>query len=379
VKLNTIPGIDRPIKNGEEIKFHTGTSEETGKIFLLEEGNLGARQTGIATVALRNPVAAAALDRFIIRRPSPAFTCAGGEILSVSHTSRRPKKKKAARHLQVYQDFFRNVDLTSREGLARRIEYYLCTEKKTGASANEISIGTLIPREGVDECLAGMSAKIMTLNTGGKAQGDFVVHVDAYRECLEDVEKRIQHAKTEDKALSLTVSELRKNFHWPPALWNKILDDLNRGDLVTVDRNKLILKGAASQFNEADQRIVDRILEIYEETGFQSPRPTELPDRIQAPQSKVDKLLEHLCNELKLVRLSRNVILNYRHFKQAQDVVVNTIREKGVINSADFKYMIDSTRKYALAILDFLDLRRVTVNLPNHDRKLAQDYEKNLL
>jgi selenocysteine-specific elongation factor len=203
--------------------------------------------------------------------------------------------------------------------------------------------------------------------------------MDAYKECLGDVEKRIQWAQTEKKALSLTVAELRKDFDWPQNLWNQILDDLNKGSLVTVDRNKLILKGAESQFSEEDQRIVDSILAIYEETGFQSPRPSELPDRVQVPQAKVDKLLEHLCNELKLVQLSRNVILSYRHFKQAQDVLVSTIQEKGVVNSAEFKYMINSTRKYALAILDFMDLRRITVNLPNHDRKLAQDYEKNLL
>jgi len=65
-------------------------------------------------------------------------------------------------------------------------------------------------------------------------------------------------------------------------------------------------------------------------------------------------------------------------FKKAQDLVVETIQQKGMLNSADFKYNINSTRKYALAILDYLDSRRVTVRIGN-DRKLTPDYRRNLI
>ena len=54
------------------------------------------------------------------------------------------------------------------------------------------------------------------------------------------------------------------------------------------------------------------------------------------------------------------------------------IADKGVLDSADFKLVIDSSRKYALAILDYLDARRITVRIDNN-RKLAPNYEKNLL
>ena len=49
-----------------------------------------------------------------------------------------------------------------------------------------------------------------------------------------------------------------------------------------------------------------------------------------------------------------------------------------MLNSADFKYAIDSSRKYALAVLDWLDARHVTLRIGN-DRKLAPDYQKRLL
>jgi len=78
------------------------------------------------------------------------------------------------------------------------------------------------------------------------------------------------------------------------------------------------------------------------------------------------------------VRLSKNVVISRQHFKEAQEMVVSTILQDGVLNSADFKSRIGSTRKYALALLDYLDERGITVRHDN-DRRLAPDYRRKLL
>jgi selenocysteine-specific elongation factor len=381
IRLKTIANMDKPIKNAQEIKFHTGTSEENGRIFLLEAPVLGRNQEGLATVVLQNEVAAAVLDKFILRQISPSTTVAGGEILAVSHSSRRPKKKKMATKLRAYQFFFDGVDLASPEGARKKIEYFLSAERKSGGSVAEISKGTLLPRQTVLDSVAGLveDERLMALGAQPGQEGDFYVHAQSYRECMLEVEDWITDTVNKQDALSVKVSDLRKSRDWPPVLWQRILVDLDRGDKVSVQGNTIALKGAESKFDDEELRILEQLLEIYENTGYKSPRPDELPGMVKAPQDKVDRMLEYLCNEGKLVRLSRNVVLVYEKYKFAQDTVVKTIKENGSLNSADFKYLIESTRKYALAILDFLDGKRVTVCLPNHDRKLSQDFEKNLL
>jgi selenocysteine-specific elongation factor len=64
--------------------------------------------------------------------------------------------------------------------------------------------------------------------------------------------------------------------------------------------------------------------------------------------------------------------------RQAQGIAVAYLEEHGVLDSADFKHHIGSTRKYALAILDYLDARRITVRHGNN-RKLAEKYRERLL
>lgn len=390
LRFKTIANLDAPLKNAQEIKFHTGTSEEVGKLYLLEDPVVGPDQYSLATVVLKNPVAAAVLDKFILRRHSPATTVAGGDILAVSYTNKRPRKKKMAARLRAYKIFFEGVDPSSLEGAEKRIEYYLFAERKFGATSNEISKGTLLPKELLNECLDRLidQDKVKVLgapsggagnNQGGAARGDYFIHSESYRICRVEINDWIHEALTLKDALSVTVSDLRERFKLPPVLWQEILDDLGKSEKVSIQGNKIVLKGAESQFSDEERRIIEQVQSIYEETGFSSPRPDELSDRVKAPQDKIDRALEYLCNELKLIKLSRNVVLAYPSYKKAQDTVVQVIKEKGALNSAEFKYHIDSTRKYALAILDFLDTRRITVCLQNHDRKLTADYERNLL
>jgi len=374
VMLRTIHGLQSPLRNAEEIKFHTGTIEEPGKIYLLEDEVLNEGETGLATVVLSNPVVAVAHDRFIIRRPSPATTVAGGEVLAVSHITKKLRKKQVAEQLNTHSAFFRDVDLMSAEGLEKKIEYYLSREQKRDASVEEISKGSLLTMDVVEDCLSRLveSKKVLTLGT------NYYIHSESYRSFLNEIEFWLQKAVSEEGVLSLTLNNLRKSFNWPVRLWKRIEKDLQDKGLVKRQGNRFVLQASEKKLKKGDLQLMTRIQNIYKETGFHSPRPDELPDKLQAPKQEIDLLLEYLYNQRKLIRLSKNVVLDYDSFKKAQDTVLNIIKEKGVLDSADFKVHIGSTRKYALAILDFLDSQRVTKRLGNN-RRLAPGYQRNLL
>ena len=79
-----------------------------------------------------------------------------------------------------------------------------------------------------------------------------------------------------------------------------------------------------------------------------------------------------------LFRLSKNVYLSREWLIKAEDLVVATIEDKGVLDSGEFKHHIGSSRKYALAILDFLDTRMVTTRMGNN-RRLTRNYRNNML
>jgi len=84
LRVKVVAGIERPLRNAEEVVFHTGTSEERGKLYLLEEKTLGPGAIGLASIVLSKPVPAVAHDRYIVRRSSPARTIARGSLTWVT-------------------------------------------------------------------------------------------------------------------------------------------------------------------------------------------------------------------------------------------------------------------------------------------------------
>ena len=176
----------------------------------------------------------------------------------------------------------------------------------------------------------------------------------------------------------MTMRDLRQGLDWPPALWSRIQGDLEARKLVTRRGDQFVLETAVEKLGEEDRVLMDKVLATYGEAGFQSPRPEEVAEKLKIPPAAVERLVGLLCNREKLFRLSKNVYLSYDWLKKAQDMVVALISEKGMLDSGHFKYHLRSTRKYALAVLDFLDARRVTVRSGNI-RTLASEYRRNLL
>ncbi len=374
IQLKAIQGLQSPIRHAEQVKFHAGTIEQSGKIYLLEDGLLGEGETGLATIVLSSSVVAAPQDRFIIRRLSPLTTVAGGKILAVSRAEKRPKKKRIAEELNEYLAFFKDVDALSEEGLEKKIEWFLRAELKTSASPEEISKGTLLTKDVVNDGLSRLVVNKKVLSLGA----EHYVHTDTYNAFLSAAESRVRKAVSEEKILTLTISQLRQDFDWPVRLWKRIEEDLQRRGMVKREGNRFVLQAAVEKLDEDKRRLMTKIQKVYAETGYHSPRPDELPEMFHSSQEEVDRILDYLTSQKKLIRLSKNVVLDYDSFKKAQDAVVNTVKEKGALDSADFKQHIGSTRKYALAILDFLDSRKVTVRSGNI-RKLTPNYERNLL
>jgi len=372
VRMKTVVNLDPPLRNAEQVKLHTGTTEMPGTLFLLENKTVGPGETALGTIVTSAPVAAAAHDRFIIRRPSPTATVAGGDILIASESAIRPRRKALLDMLDARLAAFDGVEMGTADFRDRQVAYYLDAERPVGASVEEIAKGTLLSPAEVVNSLSRLGQSTIVLGADGH-----YIHGKRYADFMNKSKARLEQAKKAG-TLSIAIAEFQKGLDWPAPLWAKIKADLEAQRVVTVRGDKFILEGAVDAMADPDRRLMESIMRLYEETGFGSPRPDELPERLKAPLTKTDRLLTHLCNQGHLIRIGKNVVFSASVMKKAQDIVVQCIREKGVLDSADFKYHIDSTRKYALAILDYFDARKVTVRVGNN-RRLAVNYEKNLL
>jgi selenocysteine-specific elongation factor len=376
VSLQAVPGLAKPLTNAENVKFHTGTVELPGKVYLLEDAPPTEGRECLATVALTEPAAAAPHDRFILRRASPAVTVAGGEILALGAGDRRPRKSKILERLVELRELFRGIDPDSAEGMDRKLGACLRWDFPMGATAETLSRGALLEAGAV-------AAGLERLIRAGRALALSDLYIDAgeFERLRAETERRVDEAK-ERKLLSVGVAELRGDLDWPAALWRAVAEDLERRGLVRRRGDAYILKGAVDNMPPEDRALRDGIVETYRRTGFHSPRPEDLGNELRAaaglPPARIDAMLRLLLKEGELIRLANGVLLHYDAFKRAQDLAVAVIREKGSLDSNEFKNRLETSRKYAIAFLEFLDARGVT-RRDGNERRLTTNFEKNLL
>ncbi len=373
VQLTMVPDPGKPLKNAEEIRFHTGTEEAQGKVYLLEENVLEGGKTGIASIVLSRAVTACPGDKFLIRRPSPSLTVAGGAIFAASPSQRKPMKKRIAQKLGAQLRFFDGADFSTQAGMRKHVEYQL-KENAAGASEDTIAQAACLRKDHVSDVLRDLVREQNAVPLGSH----LFIHTDAYGACMQEVREKILKMQSETNALALTVNRLREGLSWPQALWDRVLLDLEQEGVLSRKRDKLVLDGEAEDLTGDDRELSGRIVETYETSGFQSPRPDQLPELLGAEHAAVERMLEYLCSKETLFRLSKNVILSPRWMRKAQDMVIQKIQEEGALDSAFFKKDIGSSRKYALAILDFFDARNITVRIGNN-RKLGPHYRNHLL
>ncbi|NLT74791.1 MAG: selenocysteine-specific translation elongation factor, partial [Chloroflexi bacterium] len=79
------------IQHGMEVEFFSGSASVLGRVRLLDCDELSAGHSGWAQIVLREPVALARGDRFVIRLPSPSMTLGGGGLVEV-HPVRRHRR-----------------------------------------------------------------------------------------------------------------------------------------------------------------------------------------------------------------------------------------------------------------------------------------------
>src|SRR5690606_27890945 len=81
VRVESLPDMNFTLKQRAPIKLLIGTAETMAELILYDRKEWRPGEKAFVTLRLREPVVAGRGDRFILRRPSPAATVGGGEVI----------------------------------------------------------------------------------------------------------------------------------------------------------------------------------------------------------------------------------------------------------------------------------------------------------
>ncbi|MFK7803606.1 MAG: selenocysteine-specific translation elongation factor [Anaerolineae bacterium] len=326
---------DAPLKHNQDVKLFVGASEVQARTRLLGKDEIPAGESGWVQFALKEPVAIMRGDRFILRRPSPAATIGGGQVLDPF-----PGRKHRRFRPEVVQ----------------RLQ---TLEKGT---PGDLLLQKLVGNDPVNLAKFKRSA--------GMDEGKFD---EALAELFE-TERIIQIEKqiitwTKFKNLSDDMSQIVRSFHRDHPLRLGIPLEEVRSRLrvqaavlqPVIEQSEFVADGAV--LREADHSVeftadqtskIDKLMQQFERNGINSPN-------VKDAKSAVGNDLYFALIDLgRMKQISDDVVYRMEDYERFREQIVDYIKKNGEITASQVRDLFDTSRKYAIGFLEHLDHAKVT-------------------
>jgi selenocysteine-specific elongation factor len=142
-----------------------------------------------------------------------------------------------------------------------------------------------------------------------------------------------------------------------PRLLNEVVNRaVGEGWLAETDVGSERIQLSAHQvtFSAEQQQAVDYLLYAFQQEPYATPSVSQCEKQVGT------EVLNALLEQGKLVKLSEDVLLLATTYEEMRDRIVGYLKANESITVAQVRDMFGTSRKYALALVGYLDERRVT-------------------
>ncbi len=105
------------------------------------------------------------------------------------------------------------------------------------------------------------------------------------------------------------------------------------------------------------------LLDLLEKAGFQPPTKEELSQSLKIDQKRFADILKLMSKEGSLIRINESVYLTSSTYKQMIEDLRSFFSRKPDMTVAEFRDVLQTSRKYALPFLEYLDSNKITMRV----------------
>ncbi len=342
-RLRLIPAASAPLEQNDQVDFFIGAAETLARVTLLDAERIDPGGEGWVQFRFSEPVVAVRGDRFIIRRPSPGSTIGGGVVVDPHPRRHRRFRPEVIRALEVLasgtpQELVLQVlDRQPRE-LREVIQQAGLPEAEGRATVEE-----LIGRQEITPLSTERALAPTTL----------LIRTDALR-ALGAGLARLLSAYHERYPLrrGMPREEARSRLALTPRAFDEVVAALARQGAIVEEADTVRLPHHQIRFTPEQQARIDRYLGALRSQPYSPPSPAEF--------ELEPELVAALVDTGAIVRVDEGIVFARETFEEIQRAVLELIDRQGSLTLAQFRDHFGTSRKYAQAVLEYLDQRRVT-------------------
>ena len=339
-QLKLIRDAPRPLKHNSNITFHLFTSEASARVRLLDREELRPGETGWGQLHLRDPVPVVKGDLFVIRTSDA--TLGGGKVVD-PYPSRRHRRFVTP----VIERLIAMAEGTGEGALLNAVEHL------GPCDLNTLSQRANLP---VEEALSGTlelaKAGQVVLLGDVSSQTDAVVYSSTAWASVKNTILKTLEAYHRQYPLRKGIprEELRSRLGLSPLSFPWLLQNLVAEAILEEEGSWIRSPGHRANVSQAQQKRIDQYVSALESEPYSPPTG----DPLDA------ELLGLLIEEGKVVRVNETVVFAASAYTEMVERIVAHTREHGKITVADGRDLFDTSRKYILPLLEYLDQQRIT-------------------
>lgn len=334
VQIRMVRDLEQPLRQNSVLDLFLGAAEVRCRATLLDREELAAGEQGWLQLRLDRPVAALRGDRCIVRTPSPSLTIGGGMVVD----------PQPPRHRRFRTDVIAGLEIKAR------------------GTADELLLQTLgagLPRSRDDLAVStGLSkteagAQLEQLQTDGQVIAlDSEMFISAASwERLRDEMARIVSAYHTRYPLrrGMPREELRRRLNLDARQFAAGLAAAEREQILQTNDAEISRYAYQPKPDIAQQQQLDNYLASVARTPY-SPPVAELDN----------ELLAWAVEYHHLSRVGTDIYFLPDTYTELLQWVRSCITEQGSISVGQLRDRFGTSRKYALALLEHFDERRIT-------------------
>jgi selenocysteine-specific elongation factor len=352
VRLRLLPEAPGPLEQNMRLDLFVGAAEVPCRVTLLDRTEIAPGEIGWLQLRLERPIAVARGDRYILRQPSPSRTLGGGRVVD----TQPPRHRR-----------FRPEVIAALESLARGTPADLLrralADGQPQAWAALLKASGLAPATAIDALseLIGMGeAMILETKESRMEDGGSILHPPSSAPSAWVISAAGWAALTDKLATALGAyhrryplragmprEELRSRLKLSGEGLDAVLGAA--AEQISIHAGSVRLATHRPTLTAGQQRATQQLLAAFATT------PNSPPALDLDPE-----LLGWLIEQGTLVRVSDDVAFLSTTYRAMVAWVRDQISAAGSLTVAQFRDQFGSSRKYALALLEHLDERKIT-------------------
>lgn len=353
VKLNLLKSSKRVVINRSRLHLYTGTSEILTRVVLLDRDELTPGESCYAQLRLEEEIAVRRGDKFIVRFYSPLETIGGGEIIEPLPLKRKRFDENLIEELKIKE-----------KGTGADVIEKIIKETKDLLSVSGLAKTTALTETEVQDNIEILEQEEKI--TLFKVKNDmYVWHKSFEIEIEEKLEKYLFNYHKENKyATGAKKSEIKSKFfpNLKQLLFDVIIQSFVEKGLIKQSDEFISLTYFTIEYDADYRKIKERVLMILDEVKFELLKIDELSEKINHPMT--DDVLSLMLTEKDLVRIN-DLVTTRELYEEAKNILVEFLNKNKKISAAQYRDLINTNRKTAIALLEHFDMLKLTKRIEN--------------